>query len=68
VVNISSECDCLPGDHPVIAPDFGFVGGYHPLAVDRESLKIVGAAPFEKAHPDISWQRQFTYAEEIGFK
>jgi uncharacterized Fe-S center protein len=67
-VDITSECDCLPGDHPVIAPDFGFVGGYHPLKVDRESLKIVGAAPFEKAHPDISWQRQFTYAEEIDFK
>jgi uncharacterized protein len=68
VVNITSECDCLPGDHPVIAPDFGFVGGYHPLEVDRESLAIVGAAPFEKAHPGIAWQRQFSYAEEIGLK
>lgn len=67
LVNITSDCDCLTGDHPVIAPDFGFVGGYHPLAVDRESLKIVGSAPFEKAHPDICWQRQFTYAEEIAF-
>lgn len=66
VIDITSECDCLPGDHPVIAPDFGFVGGSHPLAVDRASLEIVGATPFERAHPDISWQRQFAYAEEIG--
>ena len=68
LVRITSECDCLPGDHPIIAPDFGFVGGYHPLEVDRESLAIIGAAPFERAHPDIAWQQQFKYAEEIGFK
>ena len=68
VVNITADCDCLPGDHPVIAPDFGFVGGYDPLAVDRKSLELVGAAPFEKANPGICWQRQFTYAEEIGLK
>jgi uncharacterized Fe-S center protein len=68
VVNITSDCDCLPDDHPVvIAPDYGFMGGYHPLAIDRASLEIVGAAPFEKAHPDISWQRQFAYAAEIDF-
>jgi hypothetical protein len=68
VVKITTDCDCLPGTHPVIAPDFGFVGGYHPLAIDRASLEIVGAAPFEKAHPGIRWQRQFIYSEEIGFK
>lgn len=67
LVNITSECDCLAGKHPIIAPDIGFVGGYNPLAVDRKSLEIVGTAPFEKVHPDVPWQRQFAYAEEIGF-
>jgi uncharacterized protein len=67
LVKIVSECDCLSGSHPVIAPDFGFIGGYHPLDVDRASLGITGSAIFEKAHPHIPWMRQFSYAEEIGF-
>jgi len=67
LIHITSDCDCLEGDHPVIAPDFGFVGGYHPMAVDEKSLKIVGTEPFEKAHPHLPWQRQFAYADEIGF-
>ncbi len=67
LVKIVSECDCLPGKHPLIAPDFGFVGGYHPLEVDWASLEITGSAPFEKAHPHLPWMRQFSYAEEIGF-
>ena len=40
LVNICSECDCLPGEHPLIAPDAGFIGGYHPVVLDRESVKI----------------------------
>ncbi len=67
LTDIVANCDCMRGRHPIIAPDFGFVGGYHPLAVDRESLEIVGAAPFEKAHPRVPWQRQFSYGQEIGF-
>jgi len=67
LINIVADCDCLKGMHPVIAPDFGFIGGFHPVDVDRDSLKLTGFAPFEKAHPRIPWRRQFTYAEEIGF-
>jgi len=67
LLNICSECDCMPGEHPIIAPDAGFVGGYHPVALDRESLKIIGSCPVDKAHPGIPWKRQFTYAAEIGF-
>ena len=67
LVGITAECDCLAGDNPLIAPDFGFVGGHHPVNVDRESLEIIGCLPIEQAHPGIPWRRQFTYAEEIGF-
>jgi uncharacterized protein len=67
LLNITLECDCLPGDNPVIAQDMGFLAGYHPVEVDRESLKLVGAETFEKVHPNIPWQRQFEYAKEIGF-
>jgi uncharacterized Fe-S center protein len=65
--NITIECDCLPGKNPVISPDYGIIGGYHPAEVDAESLKITGADIFEKVHPGIPWQRQFSYAREIGF-
>jgi uncharacterized Fe-S center protein len=67
LLNITVECDCLPGNNPMISNDLGFVGGYHPVAVDEESLNITGADIFEKVHPGIPWQRQFSYAREIGF-
>jgi len=67
LLRVTAECDCLPGENPVIAPDRGLLGGYHPVAVDRESLRIVGEEVFEGAHPGLSWRRQFTYASEIGF-
>jgi hypothetical protein len=37
------------------------------VEVDAESLKITGTDIFEKVHPGIPWQRQFSYAREIGF-
>jgi uncharacterized Fe-S center protein len=67
LLNITVECDCLSGKHPIIGPDYGFIGGYHPGEVDAESLKMTGPDIFEKAHPGIPWQRQFSYAREIGF-
>ncbi|MDI6776367.1 MAG: DUF362 domain-containing protein [Syntrophales bacterium] len=67
LLNITADCDCLSGENPVIFPDVGFVGGYHPVTVDAESLRLVGAEVFNKAHPHIPWQRQFDYARETGF-
>jgi hypothetical protein len=67
LINITEECDCLPGDHAVIAPDWGFIGGYHPVTVDAESLAAVGAEPIDNAHPDIPWRRQLEYARELNF-
>ena len=67
LVKITGECDCLPGEHALISPDWGFIGGYHPVTVDTESLAVVGAGPIDKAHPHIPWRRQFEYAREINF-
>jgi uncharacterized Fe-S center protein len=67
LLNITVECDCLPGENPVMFHDLGFIGGYNPVEVDAESLKLIGIEPFEKAHPNIPWQRQFEYARETGF-
>jgi hypothetical protein len=67
LINIVTECDCLPGDHHKIAEDKGFIRTYHPVSADMESIKIMGAGPIDQAHPHIPWQRQFEYAREIGF-
>jgi len=67
LIKISAECDCLPGNMEIIAPDIGFLGGDHPVAVDEESVRLVGEEVITKAHPRLPWQRQFTYARELGF-
>lgn len=67
LLNIASECDCLPGTAEFISEDIGFLGGYEPVGLDRESLRRVGEEPINRAHPGIPWQRQFDYAREIGF-
>jgi len=67
LLNITAECDCLPGKNPTIAEDLGFLGAYHPVVIDKESIKKIGEDPFNRAHPGIPWVRQFTYADEIEF-
>ncbi|ABC77340.1 ferridoxin [Syntrophus aciditrophicus SB] len=67
LLNITTECDCWPGENPVIHADRGFMGAYHPVRIDEESIRIVGENTFNQAHPDIPWSRQFSYAGEIGF-
>ena len=67
LLRVVTECDCLSGDHPAIAEDYGFIGGSHPVAVDEASIRQIGAEPFERAHPHVPWRRQFSYAAEIGF-
>jgi uncharacterized Fe-S center protein len=67
LLNITADCDCLPGKNPTIANDVGFLGAYHPVVIDRESIKRIGEEPFNRTHPGIPWTRQFTYAGEIAF-
>jgi uncharacterized Fe-S center protein len=67
LLKIVAECDCMSGNYPVIAGDAGFMAGRHPVAVDEASIGLIGAEPFDRAHAHIPWQRQFSYAREIGF-
>jgi len=67
LIQMVSECDCLPGKHPMIAEDVGFIAGNHPLTVDESSLLQAGAEAFERAHPGLNWKRQFEHARRIGF-
>lgn len=67
LIGITKDCDCMTGNNPLISQDIGFVGGYNPVTVDRESVRLVGEGIFDKTHPGVPWHRQFTYAREIGF-
>jgi uncharacterized protein len=67
LLNITVDCDCLPGKNPAIAPDIGFLTGIDPIGIDEESLRMIGPEPFDRAHQGVPWRRQFSYAREIGF-
>lgn len=67
LLKITSDCDCMPGDHSVIAADYGFLAGFHPVTVDEASLAKIGPEIIDRTHPDTPWRRQFSYAREIGF-
>jgi hypothetical protein len=67
LLNITTDCDCLPGNNPTIFNDVGFITGTHPVDVDWKSIKQIGAEPFEKTHPGVPWQVQFDHARSIGF-
>ena len=66
LINITADCDCLPGKQEIIAPDIGFIGGYDPIGIDAESIRKMGEAPINETHPHVPWKRQFVYAREIG--
>lgn len=68
LLNIVTECDCLPGNHRIISEDKGFIGAYHPVIADIEAVKLIGADLIDRVHPHIPWPRQFAYAKEIGFE
>jgi len=67
LVKVSADCDCLPGKAEIIAPDMGFIGGYHPVTIDHASLQRLGEEIITRTHPHVPWQRQFAFAREIGF-
>ena len=67
LLNITPNCDCLPGKEEVMLPDIGFIGGYHPVTIDRESLREIGENLITTTHSHVPWHRQFEFAKEIGF-
>ncbi|HOO90828.1 MAG TPA: DUF362 domain-containing protein, partial [Syntrophales bacterium] len=67
LINITPNCDCMPGKEDALLPDIGFIGEDHPVMIDRESLKEMGENLITATHPHVPWQRQFEYAKEIGF-
>lgn len=67
VLNVTADCDCLPGPREIIGPDVGFVTAAHPLTIDEVCLDLVGREIISRAHPRVPWSRQLSCAREIGF-
>jgi uncharacterized Fe-S center protein len=61
LLNITEECDCMPGSNPVLADDWGFIVGTSPVSLDLASVRAIGPSLLSKAHPGVPWERQFSY-------
>ncbi len=69
-VFITKECDCMNKETKGVVDDVGVLFSYDPVAVDRAGVDLViegcGLDIFKKLHPDVDYEHQFKYAEEIG--
>jgi len=66
LINITKDCDCLQEEVKKIVPDIGILASLDPVAIDKASVDLVKIGNFKKGYPDIDWEPQFRYAEEIG--
>ncbi len=71
LLNITPDCDCLPFSDACVVPDIGIALSLDPVALDQASVDLVNQQSsnkdvFATLHPQINWQRQLEYAQEIG--
>ncbi|MEK7814000.1 MAG: DUF362 domain-containing protein [Candidatus Desantisbacteria bacterium] len=76
LLNITPGCDCLPFSDACIVPDIGIALSLDPVALDQASVDMVNQQhlsmdvhhedKFLTLYPQINWQRQLEYAQEIG--
>lgn len=70
IVNVSPDCDCWHVNRPAVAPDIGIAVSDDPVAIDQACIDLVLKAthqdPFLQVHPNVSWETQLAYAEQIG--
>lgn len=79
LLNITPGCDCLPFSDAYIVPDIGILASLDPVAIDQASVDLVNQQQytfpdgvcshkdkFSSIYPQVSWQRQLEYAQEIG--
>lgn len=80
--NVSPHCDCFGWSDAPLVKDIGILASRDPVAIDQACIDLVNrekALPntklngkigsqdkFRSLYPDIDWQRQLAYAEEIG--
>lgn len=70
ITDVSPNCDCYPHNDPPVVPDAGVLASLDPVAIDRASIDLVnksaGKDIFREIYPDVDWNVQLRYAEEIG--
>ena len=70
VMNITPLCDCVPWSGEKLAEDIGILASNDPLSIDKASydliLKSANEDVFCKAHPAVSGEDIFPYAEKLG--
>ena len=82
LTDISPACDCYDhADRPIVR-DIGILASTDPVAIDQASVDLVNNEPgkdsaltknfnagedkFRGVYPQIDWEVQLAYAEEIG--
>lgn len=70
LMNVSPSCDCWDyNDRPVVE-DLGILASRDIVAVDQAAVDLVNDAAgrdvFRELYPDVDWEDQLAYAEELG--
>jgi len=74
ITDVSPNCDCYDHNDPPIVPDLGILASFDPVAVDQASVdlinksegRIAGPDKFRTIFPDVNWEIQLNYAEQLG--
>lgn len=74
LTSVTPNCDCYPHNDSPIVPDIGVLASLDPVAIDQASVDLVNQttgrfnAPdkFRALYPEVDWEVQLKYAEEIG--
>ncbi len=80
--NVSPACDCYGYSDTPVVPDIGVLASLDPVAIDQASIDLVNNSPgikgsalnesepgrdkFRAIYPDIDWEIQLAYGEQIG--
>lgn len=81
VTNVSPDCDCCGWSDAPLVRDIGILASRDPVAIEQACIDLVNKETvlpntrlegadvrdkFRALYPDIDWNRQLAYAEEIG--
>jgi uncharacterized Fe-S center protein len=74
ITDVSPNCDCFSHNDPPIVPDLGVLASFDPVAIDQACVDLVNQSEgrilsrnkFRALYPNVDWEIQLQYAEEIG--
>ncbi len=74
ITSVSPACDCYDHADEPIVPDIGILASDDPVAIDQACAdlvnqtagRIAGKDKFRSLYPNVDWNIQLNYAEQIG--